>query len=315
MGRLKIHQSSIASPSPSLAWSFGALLCAGQAIACSNDHAVSPWGGRAMPPLSAFIESPDLARSLHAIEVETRHAGLQLLKAVPARGRDGTDYEVRSYEGKDSLGRPAGAVRVASPWGVVLALGPLDEADEPRPTRYLPVMLAGEAAIVFPADLTGDGNPEVVLQSDRNKQVAIYSLAPRGATELRIDLAHPPLELRLAVKGYALWTRRAPVSGVLTPKWERIATYQAGVFSENTDEARAFHRIERDRRVDPPDGETPSARLTRTLDRVFHAARAEPKPGDPKAKLDGLARESVPPDLTEEWRACVDELSKELASP
>lgn len=268
-----------------------------------------------MPPLSAFIESPDLSRALGAIEVETRSAGLELLKAVPARGRDGTNYEVRSYEGKDRLGRPTGAIRVASPWGVVLALGPLDEADVPRPTRYLSVMPAGETALLFPADITGDGNPEVVLQSDRNKQLAIYSLAPRGATELRIVLAHPPLELRLAVKGYALWTRTPSSSRLLTPKWERIATYQAGTFSEDTEEARAFHRLERDRHAQAPERETTPARLTRALERAFHAACAEPKPSDRKAKLDTLTKETVPPELTDAWKEQVGELAREIVAP
>lgn len=323
MGRLKIHQSAFAIllalrrivpsvlPSPLLAAAaLGACLVAG----CADEHRVSPWGGRAMPPLSAFIESPDLTRSLRAIDSEAASAGLRLLKTIPARGRDGTAYEVRAYEGRDRLGRPSGAIRVASPWGVVLALGPLEEADRPRPTRYVAAMPAADSSIVFPADLTGDGNPEIVLQSDRDGRLAIYSLAPRGATELRVALAHEPLGLRLANKGYALWTR-APIASqrTLEPRFERIATYRAGAFSEDTEEARAFHRVERDQPA--PEGESTAQRLTRVLDRSFHAARAEAKPNDRKPKLEVLKNEPVPAELAAEWKEWLLELEREATTP
>ena len=149
---------------------------------------MSPWGARDVPPLGAFVERPDLERSLAAIETEARAIGLRVASSARVEDRAGTPYVVQALVGRDRLGRVTSAARVASPWGVVLALGPLRESDAPVATELVPFLDAGPGrSLKLPADLTGDGDPEIVLTGAGSK-LAIFSLEPHGATELAVEI-------------------------------------------------------------------------------------------------------------------------------
>lgn len=275
---------------------------------------MSPWGRRTSPSLGAFVERPDLERHLAAIEAESRAEGLVLRTSATARAKSGTIYEVRAYEGKDGLGRPTMAVRVASPFGVVLALGPLGEADSrERATAFVPSIPLEGSSLKLPADLNGDGHPEIALRSDRG-HVAIFALAPRGASEIGIELPTQALELRaVGGPGFALWTRRTAAPGAsLAPRYERIATFDAGKFTERTPRVRAWHQARAQELEVIPEGATGRERLERALDRAFHEGMASEDDKAREAPLDALEAETVAPDLRDARTQALDDLAREL---
>lgn len=281
------------------------------ALACSAERRVSPWGERGGPSLGAFIDRPDLERHVRAIEDETGAAGLKLVSTTLVRGKSGALFEVRGFEASDRLGRRTTAVRVASAWGVVLALGPLEEGDpRSRPTELVPAFEADAgAAVRMPSDLTGDGEPEIALRSARG-DVMIVSLATHGAAEMEVDLPDPPDALRALDGGYALSSSRRVSVAPIELRLERIATFGDGKFSQSSERARAWHRGEEKRRAAGPEREPPAARAARLLERAFHGALAE---ADGKTALRGVDDVELPAELKALWKEARDAVTRELA--
>lgn len=257
---------------------------------------------------------------MKAIELERTAEGLTPTLQASARAKDGTPYEVRAFEGTDGLGRRTSAVRVASPYGVVLAVGPLTEEDpRNRPTGFMPAIPSGDGtARKLPSDLTGDGHPEIVLRSDRG-DIAVYTLGPRGATELPVEIAPPPSELRTVAGEIALWSRSVAAAPggapLLAPIYERIAMFDGARFTETVSTVRAFHSAERERRRAAPEGETPPERLVRKLELAFHAALADPDPKGRVAAMESVEEEKPPADLADEWESALDALARALSTP
>lgn len=275
---------------------------------------MSPWGARGGPHLGLFVETPSLERHLAAIDAEARAEGLKPYAAAAVSGRDKTRYEVRAFEGEDGVGRRTTAVRVATPFGVVLALGPLAH-DDPRgvATTFVRSMTLGAGtSLSLPADLTGDGHPELFVSSEGGP-ARLYSLRARGATEVTIELRGGAKELRLAGDGYALWSsREAEPSPSLTPRLERIATFEGGSFSEAHAGARAWHEAEAARDAGPREDEPAPARLSRAARRAFHAAMAASSAADKGAALEALEQEAAPSDLQARWQETLDVIAQEI---
>ncbi|MBK6518549.1 MAG: hypothetical protein IPM79_16485 [Polyangiaceae bacterium] len=290
------------------------LALAAGTLGCEPTPRMSPWGARGGPHLGLFVETPSLERHLAAIDAEARAEGLKPYAAAAVSGRDKTRYEVRAFEGEDGVGRRTTAVRVATPFGVVLALGPLAH-DDPRgvATTFVRSMTLGAGtSLSLPADLTGDGHPELFVSSEGGP-ARLYSLRARGATEVTIELRGGAKELRLAGDGYALWSsREAEPSPSLTPRLERIATFEGGSFSEAHAGARAWHEAEAARDAGPREDEPAPARLSRAARRAFHAAMAASSAADKGAALEALEQEAAPSDLQARWQETLDVIAQEI---
>ncbi|NUP10183.1 MAG: hypothetical protein HOW73_29385 [Polyangiaceae bacterium] len=286
--------------------------------ACEPKKQLSPWGDRSTPPLGLFVERPDLARHLVAIDAESRAEGLTPRNAYVATGRDGTAFEIRTFERRDKLGRTTYATRVASRWGVVLAVGPLDE-DDPRTiaTRFVESLPAdGGASMQLPTDLNADGFPDVVLASDDGR-MAVFTLAPRGAIEIRIDLHGGFRELRMLRAGYALWTHASdaaePSTERIAPKYERIATFDAGAFVETSAAAQTWHEERARALTEAPENESVVGALDRKLERAFHRALATSKADARERILDELETQNPSDEaLRKVWESALDNLATEI---
>lgn len=288
-----------------------ALVTAG--AACDPKPRVSPWGVRELPPLGAFVERPDLARSLAAIDTEAAATDLRIASSARVEDRAGTPFVVMSLVGRDRLGKPTSAARVASPWGVVLAVGPSKEGDDPSaPTELVPFLESGPGrSVKLPADLTADGSPEIVLAGPGGA-FAIYALEPQGTTELRTDLRGRLRGLRAQERGYALFAEEALSAKVapLAPSLSMLATFEGGRFSSRTAAANAWHASERDGRAGARDGEDERARLTRSIEHAWHAVQAGAPVDETLAKLDATKANA---ELTPAWDSARKELRERLS--
>jgi hypothetical protein len=281
-------------------------------LGCDPKPRVSPWGTRDMPPLGAFVERPDLARSMAAIDTEARATGLRIASSARVEDRSGTPFVVLSLVGQDRLGNATSAARVASPWGVVLALGPAKEGDDPRsPTELVAFLEAGPGrSVKLPADLTGDGSPEIVVEG-AGGAYAIYALEPQGTSELASDLPGPLRGIRPHERGYALFGEEA-LSGralPLAPSLSVLATFENGRFSSKNAATSKWHAGERDARDAPWDGEDERGRLTRLCERAWHAAQAGDPVDETMAKLDATTTS----ELGTAWEIARKELRERLS--
>ena len=261
---------------------------------CGPKPRVSPWGVNDAVPLRLYVEAPDLGARAEAIDTETSALGLALDQESRFSDKSGVGYLVRSYVGRDSLGRATHACRVASDRGVVLALGPPAESDPSTlATEWVRALDAGGGRVVAsPGDLDGDGAFELVVRS-RAGDLAIYSLGPQGARALTIELrARPTRLVDLGEHGLA-------VAGDLAPpstgdgrhlRLVDVATASPAGFSRRSKTALAFHASERDRLAPAPEGERGEVRAERRLAWAWHALAAG---GPPKDILETLAAEPV----------------------
>ncbi|MGK3960424.1 FG-GAP repeat domain-containing protein [Sorangium sp. So ce118] len=298
-----------------LALTMGVLL-----LSCTSDHQVSPWGAARRPPLAAYVAPPDLDAQLRAIDVEADELGLELeveLRGTLPRGQG--EVVLRGYAGTDALGRRTSAVRVATPRGVVMAVGPLDSGrvDRSQATQLVPSLLPGEEPDaaeqlgVFRSgtDLNGDGAPDVVLRNEAG-ELEVWAVNPFGAGAARyaVELAVPPrFALDVDQDGtleLAGRTRRRE-GDPLAPDLLDVAGFEGDRYTHRGSAARAFHAARgveltrqggggagQDKRQEPPRDD--AARLRRALEQAWHALLA----GRPaKETLATLDREPVPPAL------------------
>lgn len=276
---------------------------------CGDRAPVSPWGERGLPPLGAFVEAPDLGRWVAAIEAEARAGGLHVERSLRVRDQGNVEYEVQALSGTDGLGRPTTATRVASPFGVILALGPARAGDRDTPPSELleTLPLPAGQSLALPRDLTGDGTLELVLRGP-NGSISIVALSPHGSQELPSDLAFEPIQAVPAGKGFAL--SRAQTSKTPLPlRFREIASFERGRFRSDSAFARAWHAEQRDALRAAPENELAADRVARLLARAFHQGRAE----DAKKALSALSEEQVPSDQQAAFTNARAELERLLA--
>jgi hypothetical protein len=308
-----------------------ATLLALSALSCRVEHRVSPWGALRSPPLFAYVMGPDLSAQLAAVDAETAELGLTLaveLKGSLARG--GGPVVARGYRGTDALGRPTSAVRVATPRGVVMALGPLEAGslDRSQATELVPSLLPGVAptgmdgdpdqlgAFRSATDLNGDGSPDVVLRNEAGA-LEIWAVQAVGASPYTVELTAPPgLGMDMDGDGRLdLASRlRLDPADPIKPELLDVATVEGGRYTNRSDAARAFHAA---RAVEPRPAAaaadkppTDVVRLRRAIERAWHAILS----GEPgKKALDALDRQPVPAELDAAFAAHTTRLARAAA--
>lgn len=284
--------------------------------ACTSDHRVSPWGGQPGPTLAPFAPRPDLAARLATVDAET--AALRLRRAYEIRVKlphGPGEAVIRGYDGADVAGRAVHAVRVASPLGVVMAVGPLDVGDLERraPTELLPALLGGEAgkpgAYLTGSDLNGDGRLDVILRGDSG-QIAIWHFDGLGSGAYEISMAIPPAR-GADVDGDGrvdlIGERATPASEPIAPRFADVGTFADGRYTNASAAAKAWHAA-RARAVITPTGAKDDARLRAAIERGWHTILAGTETAE--NVLRDLRREPVPPAL----RASFDRHVRDVAS-
>jgi hypothetical protein len=279
------------------------LLAAAFAAGCRGNHHVSPWGERSGPTLEPFLRQPDLGAELARVDAETAALGLALTEEIraelPPKG-SGRETVLRAYEGRDVTGRKTHAVRVATPRGVVLAVGPLDVGDHDRdqPTELVPALVVsadgGGAGFRSLTDLNGDGSLDVVLRNDAGA-LSIWRVGELGSAPYPIRMVVPPTRGTDSVGTgrIDLWGEIPATPGdAIAPRLADVATFAAGIYSDATPLARSWHA--RVASSPMPTHVSDTIRLRAAIEHAWHAILA----GQPQeAVLRELDREPVPPSL------------------
>jgi hypothetical protein len=307
------------------------VLSCGLAASCATDHHVSPWGEGGKVSVDLYVPKPDLEVQLAEIDRETAALGLARTLEIPGKfGRGGEAFRIRGYAGKDPIGRPIHAVRVATGRAIVLAVGPHDahDVERSRATELVPALLPGPdpaqpldgAAYASGTDLNGDGSPDVVLKSDAGV-LEIWHLLPLGAAAYEIAMIAPPTAAadvdrdgRVDLVGrVAAWP-----NDVLAPELDDVATFEGGRYSDATRAARAYHaaRLARvEALIAHADKPADDVRLRHAIERAWHAILAGENPA--KA-LDALDKERAPlrlqPEI-ERWRKAIARAVRPTPTP
>ncbi len=273
--------------------------------ACSSDHHVSPWGQHPDTVFSAYFAEPDLTSQLAHVDAETAALGLtatdEIHATMPGHGGHASSASavvIRGYAGRDAGGRAVHATRVATPRGVVLALGPLDSGDLDRrqPTELCRIVPSSEGSgVVFQSgnDLAGDGALAVVVRNDAG-ELAVWRI-DEGGSRAYVVTAAVPITRGVDVDGDGrldLWGE-LPIDPAdpIAPKLADVATVASDAWSDATPAARAWHAQARDAVPHASTGVTDAVRLKAAIERTWHAILA----GEPRERpAAALAREPVP---------------------
>lgn len=263
---------------------------------CASDHHVSPWGGRTSPSFAPFVPRPDLEGRLAAVDAEAASLGLsraaEIRVELPSKAGPAM---IRGYDGHDAAGRPVHAVRVATPLGVVMALGPLDTGDlDRRQATELVSALHEAGAYRSGTDLTGDGRLAVVLRNEAGA-LAIWHFDALGSSAYDVVMEAPPLRgLDVDGDGRVDLAGELPIApdDPIAPRLADVATFDGARYSNASPAARAWHA---GRAGAPILAKAPDeARLRVAVERAWHGILA----GQPaEVVLQVLRRESVPPAL------------------
>jgi hypothetical protein len=264
-------------------------------LGCTSDHHVSEWGDLGRPDLMLYVEKPDIATHLAEIDNDADLRGLSRDHELAANVK-GTPYVARSFIGTGQLGRTLHAIRVATPSGVILALGPIATSDNlRREPCELVVSVSGPppdggGPFMSMMDFLGTGFPSVIVK-DEDGRLAIFTLNPHGAVKVETDFEVVPTEVsdidsdgHLDLRGHVKMDDDDPIH----PDFVDVATFDGRRFSNKTQPARAFHSMLRDERNDDPPSTDATVRARRALERAWHAALAG---DDAKKTLEKLDQE------------------------
>lgn len=223
------------------------------------------------------------------IDEEISGTGLRLSAELWAKLGEGAPEQsllIRGYEGWDALRRKRTAVRVATPYGVVMALGPSGANEENREaTELVPALLVlegGETAYTSGTDLNGDGMPDVVLRNTVG-ELAIWGILSHGAKRYEIEMgAGATWALDANRDGWVdvggTYLDPAKTGDVLSPRWEEIAVWEKerGHYTQDSEGARGWHRLKvealntQEARAKAGIDYTDAMRLRYALERAWH---------------------------------------------
>jgi hypothetical protein len=302
--------------------SLGASLCvwvAGSiALSSCSNHLVSPF--LQVDPAQLLRPDDDLDAALDRARSQATSDALKEDLRVDGVLRDGRPFVALGFSGVDAIGRSLFAVRVVTPSGIVLALGP-DRAlprDPSVPSRLLPSWLGA-----YPSgqDLTGDSMPDVLVSAD-DGTLAVYRVDRLGTLRYPVISDVPPSRIvDVNTDGWLdlLGTVPVPAGDPIAPELSEVAVCTGGGFSARHPATIAWHR-EREKAIVIPSDGTPERRLKAAIEKAFHAMRAGERPADAFAPAAALATSLAPmsaPTVVSwvRWRGWLADHALSLAPP
>lgn len=256
---------------------------------CVSNHRVSPF-----PPIEtidALLLPPNLDAHVKRIDDEALANGYRL--RIEQRGRlpDGDEVVIRAYEARDPFGRVAHLTRVATPVGVILALGPPDPKEILSPACELVASLVN-GGWSSGTDLNGDGVPEVVVK-DGAGLLSAWRIERFGASPLPIDLALPAtFALDVNGDGRPDFAGRVEVEegDPISPRFLDAAVFDGARYTNEHDEVRAWHVKEREgaktRMEEAIEEKLPTVARQAALEQAWHSVLAGKEAKAALAELD-----------------------------
>jgi hypothetical protein len=219
-------------------------------LGCSSNHHVSPW-----PRVESFqplMTPSSLEEQLERVASEMQSEGLTLVHEVCGRFDDVEGFCIRGYEGHDDLGHERNALRVATRYGVVMALGP-PSAEEAARGEGISWVVRLADRWDSGTDINDDGMPDVVVVR-ASKGLEIWGLHYRGASPYPMDGVVPMTEA-MDIDGdgrpelmAAVPTRAEPVK----PQLVEILEFKSGRYRPDTPLVRRYHAVKGEAMRDMP---------------------------------------------------------------
>lgn len=286
--------------------------------ACASNHHVSPFPD--LTTLGELLPPPDLSAQVKRLDDEARLEGYELATELGGKLRDGGEIVVRGYDLLDPLGRTVHATRVATPSGIVLALGPPDPKElAPRACRLVPSLVEGGWR--SGTDLNGDGAPDVVVADGRGL-LGIWRIEGLGATPIPIELTWPATyALDANGDGFPDFAATLPTDDVIAPALVDVAIFDGARYTNGSADAKRWHGAERDAAAErlAKRDETKDVRgaARAAIERAFHAGMAGDDGRLIVAALDAFAAKRASPGdgIDQAWRAWRRFVEERFAPP
>lgn len=207
---------------------------------CTSDHHVSPWPKDVS--LQSLMHASTMEEHLERVTAEMRVEGLALEHEVCGELDGAETFCIRAYRGQDDLGNLRRAVRVATRYGVVMALGPTSSHDAMRGVE-LALVPSLEGGWQSGSDLNGDGMPDVVVARSGGA-LEVWGLHARGASPYPVD-SLVPVTGAMDVDGDGrpdlTGTVPVPPEELLVPSLVEVVSFAAGRYRIDTPGVRGFH--------------------------------------------------------------------------
>jgi hypothetical protein len=208
---------------------------------CASDHHVSPWPKDVS--LKTLMQATTVEEHLARVDDEMGVEGLMVEAEIKGEFEDGEPYCIRSYAGRDSLGNLRRAVRVATRYGVVMALGPTSSHDALRGNHVQLVTTLAEGRWRSGSDLNGDGLPDVVVTRSSGG-IEIWGLHAKGASPYPVEAIVPVTEAT-DVDGDGrpdlVGVVPVPKGDGVAPHLVEVATFLGGEYRTDTPSVRSWH--------------------------------------------------------------------------
>ena len=208
--------------------------------ACRSNHHVSPWPQNVT--LLSVAESLTIDEQFGRIESEMRNLSLSPRSEICGKCNDTELFCVREYQGVDELGSFTSAVRAATKFGIVLAVGPPSSLDTVKGES---VTLVDSLSGTWKSgtDFNGDSLPDIVLRRS-NARLEIWGIHSKGASPYPTDgLAFPTWGEDVDGDGRPelLGEVPTPPGDAVLPTLVEVLFFSEGRYRPDTPRSMAFH--------------------------------------------------------------------------
>lgn len=229
----------------SFAYKCGLLAVVGYCVAymggCRSNHHVSPW------PKDVSIQDlwqpTSLQQHIERMDRELSVEGMTLSVQLDGQFASGDEFCIRSYRGVDGLKNAREAVRVATKYGVVMALGPVSSHQALQGRGVSLIEMVQEGGWRSGTDFNGDGLVDVVVMRDSN-ELEIWAIYEQGAApypvrsavsmQRMVDVNH---DGRPELLGYVAVSEQ----DVVAPRFGEVLFFSGGSYVWDHSGARKWH--------------------------------------------------------------------------